>query len=126
MTPHHFSAVATVRTEGPTTVLEFDVANRCRASIDVLAATYLVQLDSGALGDGGPQRILWTGAALGGGRLEFIADAGGSVALAEAGRTGTRVQALARLDRTTHTQRLRYSWRWTLAGGGRTTEQTRG
>ena len=111
--PHHFSAVVTVRSDGPIAVIEFDVADRCRAPITVLAATYAVQLGSSALMDAGPEGILWGGAALRRGRLEFRSSGGGTVALAEAGRQATRVQAIARLDPTTHTQRLIYSWRWT-------------
>jgi hypothetical protein len=112
-TPHHFSAVVTVGRGGPIAVVSFDIADRCRAPIAVLAATYLVPLGSSALESAGPEGILWGGAALGLGRLEFKAGGGGTVALAEAGRQAVRVQALARLDPTTHTQRLLYSWRWT-------------
>jgi hypothetical protein len=112
-TPHHFSVVVTTRRAGSNGVIEFDVADRCRAAIAVLAATYLVQLGSSALIDANPEGILWGGPALGRGQLEFTAGRGGTVALAEAGRQATRVQALARLDPTTHTQRLVYSWRWT-------------
>jgi hypothetical protein len=114
-TPHHFSAVVTARYEGPGAgaAVTFDVADRCRAPIAVLAATYLVSLDSGALIDAGPQRIVWGGEALGHGRLEFSTGGAGDLALAEAGRQATRVQAIARLVPTTHTQRLGYTWRWT-------------
>jgi hypothetical protein len=98
-------------------VLGVDIADRCRSTVEVLAATYLVQLGSSDLIDAGPGRVLWGGGALGQGRLEFTTDGGaGSVALAEAGRRATRVQALAALDPSTHTQRLYYSWRWTPPG----------
>jgi hypothetical protein len=113
--PHHFSAVVTARREGACTVVEFDVADRCRAPMTILAATYLVRLGSSALMEAGTERIVWGGAELGQGRLEFTAGGGGTVALAEAGRQAVRVQALARLDSTTHTQRLLYSWRWSPA-----------
>jgi hypothetical protein len=46
------------------------------------------------------------------GRLEFRARGASDVALAEAGRRATRVQAVAWLDRSTHTHRLIYCWRW--------------
>jgi hypothetical protein len=114
-TPHHFSAVVTARRDGPSTVVEVDVADRCRGPIDVLAATYLVQLGSGDLVDAGPGRIIWGGQALGRGRLELTAGGASDLAMAEAGRRATRVQALARLDPATYTQRLVYSWRWTPA-----------
>ncbi len=112
-TPHHFSAVLTTRRDGRSVVVEMDVADRCRARIDALAATYLVQLGSSDLIDADPARIVWGGDALGRGRLEFTTRGGMDVTLAEAGRRAARVQALARLVPTTHTQRLYYSWRWT-------------
>lgn len=113
--PHHYSAVVTARRDGPSLVVELDVADRCRAAIEVLAATYLVRLGSNSLVDAGPDRVVWGGDELGQGRLEFAADASDSVALAEAGRCATRVQALARIVPSTHTQRLYYRWRWTPA-----------
>jgi hypothetical protein len=115
-TPHHFSAVVTARCDGPSALIELDVADRCRAPIEVLAATYVLPLGSSALLDAAAGQIVWGGAALGQGRLELAVGSAGEVALAEAGRQATRVQALARLDPTTHTQRLVYSWRWTPPG----------
>jgi hypothetical protein len=112
-TPHHFSAVVTARQEGASTVVEFDIADRCRAPIDVLAATYLVHLDSSDLIDANSERIVWGGDALGKGRLEFATRGSNDVALAEAGRRASRVQALARIVPGTYTQRLFYSWRYT-------------
>ncbi|MBV8554656.1 MAG: hypothetical protein JO116_03765 [Planctomycetaceae bacterium] len=119
--PHHFSAVVTARREGDGpgagVVIDVDVADRCRAPIAVLAATYLVRLGSGALLDAGPDRVVWGGGPLDQGRLEFTTEGGpDTVALAEAGRQAARVQALARLQPTTFTQRLRYQWRWTPPG----------
>ncbi len=119
--PHHFSAVVTARREGDDpgagVVIAVDVADRCRAPIAVLAATYLVRLGSGALLDAGTDRVVWGGGPLGRGRLEFTTEGGpDTVALAEAGRQAARVQALARLQPTTFTQRLLYQWRWTSSG----------
>jgi hypothetical protein len=111
--PHHFSAVVTARGDGASTVVEVDIADRCRAPIEVLAATYLVPLVSSNLVDASAERIVWGGDALGGGRLEFTAPGGADVVLAEAGRRASRVQALARLSPTTCTHRLFYAWRWT-------------
>jgi hypothetical protein len=113
-TPHHFSAVVTARRDGPSHLIEVDIADRCRAPIDVLAATYRVELGSNELIDAGPERIVWGGASLGPSRLEFSTRGVDDVALAEAGRA-TRVQAVARLVPATYTQRLFYSWRWTPA-----------
>lgn len=111
--PHHFSAVVTARLDGPSAVFDIDIADRCRAAIDALAATYLIQLGSSDLVEADSRRIVWRGDALGQGRLEFTTGGDIQVALAEAGRQGTLVQALARLVSTTYTQRLFYSWRWT-------------
>jgi hypothetical protein len=112
-TPHHFSGVVTAHREGPCYVIDVDIADRCRTPIEFLAATYLVDLGSSDLIDADAERIVWGGPALGEGRLEFSSNGLDVVALAEAGRRACRVQALARLDPTTHTQRLFYSWRWT-------------
>ncbi len=114
-TPHHFSAVVTARRDGPSHLIEVDIADRCRAPIDVLAATYLVQLGSNELIDADAERIAWGGGTLGQSRLEFSTRGVDDVALAEAGRA-TRVHALARPVPSTHTQRLFYCWRWTPAG----------
>ena len=119
--PHHFSAVVTACRDrnGDGVVIDVDIADRCRAPVAVLAGTYLVQLGSGALVDAGSDRIVWGGDALGQGRLEFTTDGGpDTVALAEAGRQATRVQALARIVPTTFTQRLFYRWRWTPPATG--------
>jgi hypothetical protein len=112
-TPHHFSAVVTARRDGPTYALEFDIADRCRAPIEFLGATYVVALGSSDLLEFNHARIVWGGDRLGNGRLEFTTGGVDDVALAEAGRQATRVQALARLVPSTYTQRLFYSWRWT-------------
>jgi len=50
--------------------------------------------------------------ALGAGSLELIAGPPENVALAEAGRNGTRVQAVAKLEPGASTHRLRYRWHW--------------
>jgi hypothetical protein len=112
-TPHHFSAVVTAASDGDDAVVTVDVADRCRGSIEVLAATYLVPFGSSDLSDADSEHVAWERGALGRGRLEFRALGETEVVLAEAGRRGTRVQALARLVPSTHTHRLLYSWRWT-------------
>lgn len=59
---HHFSAAVSLgidpeRPDSP--VFDVDVADRCRAYVAALAATYTVRLDSGALKDASPQAITW-------------------------------------------------------------------
>jgi hypothetical protein len=113
---HHFSAAVSLHRDREAVeglVLDFDVADRCRAPMESLSATYTVGLDSGALVDAGPARIAWWPLGPGGGQLELLAEAPGILALAEAGRGATRVQALATIAPGTFTQRLRYHWRWT-------------
>jgi hypothetical protein len=115
---HHFSAVASLSADAaqPETLrLEFDIADRCRIEVETLAATYLVTLDSGELADADSHRIVWSGGKLGEARLEFLALPPATLALAEAGRQATRVQAVALIEPATFTHRLRYSWRWTSA-----------
>jgi hypothetical protein len=113
---HHFSAAVYLRMDPAADeclVLDFDVADRCRAPVESLAATYLVRLDSGALQDADPHRIVWDPPGQVRSRLELIAEPPHTLALAEAGRQAARVQVLATLVPGTFTQRLRYRWRWT-------------
>jgi hypothetical protein len=113
---HHFSAAVSLHGDpGQPDRLEidFDVADRCRAPIDSLAATYSVGVYGGALVVADPGRIAWDPLGPDRGRLELIAEAPATLALAEAGRHTTRVQALAKVESATFTQRLRYRWRWT-------------
>jgi hypothetical protein len=113
---HHFSAAVTLARDmdRPCTArLDFDVADRCRANVESLAATYLVGLDSGALVAADPERIAWEVADPIPGRLELVAGPSAMLALAEAGRKAARVQILARIQPGAFTHRLRYGWRWT-------------
>jgi hypothetical protein len=113
---HHFSAVVSLTTDPDRPdglMLDVDVADRCRAPVENLAATYTVRLDSGALADAGPRAILWDKSGPGAGRLELDAVAPSTLALAEAGRTATRVQILAAIQPGSYTHRLHYRWRWT-------------
>jgi hypothetical protein len=117
---HHFSAVVSLATDPDRPeglLLDIDVADRCRTPVDHLAATYTVKLDSGALGDAGPNAITWENVGKGRGRLELVAVAPTTLVLAEAGRNATRVQVLARIEPGSFTHRLRYRWRWTSNSG---------
>lgn len=117
---HHFSAAVTLSRDPQQRgglLLDFDVADRCRTPVESLAATYLVGLDSGALEAADPDRIGWSLGPLAQGRLELLAGPGAALALAESGRTATRVQIVATIQPGTFTHRLRYGWRWTSADG---------
>jgi len=116
MFQHHFSAVVTLSADAAQPdmrLLEFDVADRCRAQVETLAATYLVTIDSSELADADPHTIVWTGGKLGQARLELIAPPPAALALTRAGRQATRVQAVALVEPATFTHRLFYRWRWT-------------
>lgn len=113
---HYFSAAVTIavdRERAGTVLIDYDVADRCRSPVDVLAATYVVSLNSGALESADAGRIVWRVAGPSEGRLELAAVAPCTLAMAEAGRTATRVQILAPIQSGTFTHRLRYGWRWT-------------
>jgi hypothetical protein len=113
---HHFSAVVNLFRDAEQShrlVLDIDIADRCRNPVENLAATYLVRLDSGELADASPRLIAWNPGGPSRGRLELIAEPPSLLALAEAGRHATRVQALAMIQPGTFTHRLRYRWRWT-------------
>jgi hypothetical protein len=117
---HHFSAAVTLgidpeRPDSP--VLDVDVADRCRGNVAILAATYTVRLDSGALTAASSQAITWDAFGPDDIRLELVAIAPSTLALAEAGRNAMRVQVLAAIDPASFTQRLRYCWRWTSNSG---------
>ena len=113
---HHFSAAVKLfrDVERPDRlVVDIDVADRCRAPVESLAATYLVRLDSGALADASPRMIAWNPFSPSRARLEVEVEPPSVLALAEAGRHATRVQALAAIQPGTFTHRLRYRWFWT-------------
>jgi hypothetical protein len=108
---HHFSAAVSVLRDPEKTdfvVLEIDVADRCRAPVSALAATYLVRLGSSVLTGASPRAIAWSEP----GSLELSCEPPATLAMAEAGRQATRVQALATIDPLLFTHRLRYRWRW--------------
>jgi hypothetical protein len=124
---HHFSAAVSVirdPREPSFAVLEFDVADRCRAPVQVLASTYVVAAGSSELTTAGPHAIAWMIPTPGAGRtrLEMSCESPVALAMAEAGRRATRVQALAAIDPGLFTHRLGYRWRWCCESSS---EQTR-
>ena len=117
---HHFSAAISLghdpdRPDG--TVLDVDVADRCRSPVEYLAATYTVGLDSGNLARAGPEAIAWDNVGAGAGGLEIEAVAPSTLVLAEAGRSATRVQVFTLIQPGSFTHRLHYRWRWTNSSG---------
>jgi hypothetical protein len=120
MFQHHFSAVVTLKPDAAQPemlLLDFDVADRCRTPVETLAATYRITLDSSEVAESDPHRIVWTGGKLGQARLELFAPPPAALALAEAGRQATLVQAVALVEPATFTHRLFYRWRWTSVSG---------
>jgi hypothetical protein len=105
---HHFSAAFTVQESRSGTIVEVDVADRCREPVEALACTYTVGLTSSELLDADPSRIIWE---VGEGRLT-LASVGppGLLTLAEAGRGASRVQAAASIRPGTATHRWAYRW----------------
>lgn len=114
--PHHFSGVFQVREIEGAVVLEVDLVDRCRAPVTALASTYRVELDSGALEHADSSGIIWQRPEWAARRLRFLpwgpVERPVRIALAEAGRGATQVQAEAMLDAHGSTQRWFYQWRW--------------
>jgi hypothetical protein len=115
---HHFSAVISLFRDPDSrhhAILDFDVADRCRRPVLSLAATYLVRRGSSDLAEADHHGIAWNPSTIVPGRLAVECISAGTLALAEAGRLATRVQALATLDPALFTHRLRYRWRWEIS-----------
>jgi hypothetical protein len=115
---HHFSAVFSLyrdRVMPSSIVFDVDLADRCRAPIKKLAATYSVNHIEGEpeLIDACPRAVAWRGGPLGEGMLELLAEPPALVARPEPLQSSTWVQVEARIDPQTFTQRLHYRWRWT-------------
>ena len=115
---HHFSAVFSIYRDPAmprSIVLDVDVADRCRGSIETLAATYdvsshYVGTDMTRLA---VDSVAWPGADSGGGLLELFAVPPASIEEPAADSSSAMVRIQAQIDPKTHTQRLRYRWRWT-------------
>jgi hypothetical protein len=116
---HHFSAAITLASDPNSSriVLDLDVADRCRSPVQLLSATYIVPLDSSALLDAAPDRVIWQVPDPVPGRLELTAIPPASLTVAEAGRVATRVQIIAPIQPGTFTHRIRYRWCWTMTEG---------
>jgi hypothetical protein len=114
---HHFSAVFSLYREPEMTgciVFDVDVADRCRGPVEKLAATYVV---GGSLRGAGPKQVSaksveWQGEAPHHGRLELIAIPIATVELSTLSSGEPCAQIRAEIDPESHTQRLRYRWRW--------------
>ncbi|OJW06373.1 MAG: hypothetical protein BGO49_03145 [Planctomycetales bacterium 71-10] len=112
---HHFSAVLTVQVDDDgATVVDLDVADRCRDVVSRLAATYEVRLGPGDLEDAGPRAVAWS---LGDATLALAAVDGAGLATASKGPRSVQVQALASLTPGAFTHRLRYRWTWATRSG---------
>jgi hypothetical protein len=115
---HHFSAVFSLYRDpvmASSIVFEVDLADRCRAPIKKLAATYSVDHSEGKPErfDAGPSAAAWRGGTLGEGMLELLAEPPARVIAAHSNQTSTSAQVEAWIDPQTFTQRLHYRWRWT-------------
>ena len=108
--PHHFSAVFTLVEEifGDVSI-HVDVADRCRGPVEAFASTYAVNARSDELADASPIKASWN---FGPDCLAFVARPPAQVAVAEAGRLATSIQALAGPDPGSATRRLLYDWHW--------------
>jgi hypothetical protein len=106
---HHFSAVITLGNDP-------DRAGGLMLDVDV-AATYSVNLDTGALRDAGEQGIEWEILEGSIRNLELEAVAPSTLALAEAGRTAMRAQVVAAIKTGSFTHRVHYRWRWAISSG---------
>lgn len=105
---HHFSAAFEVTGKDGNVSLTVDIADRCREpGLASLASTYTALLRSGDLLACDDSAITWD---LGRRLLRFAAGPSTRVALAEAGRRATRVQALAEIGVAGATRRWQYSW----------------
>jgi hypothetical protein len=104
---HHFSGVFTVSRRDGGVGVDVDVVDRCRGEVFGLASTYTVRLDSGHLETSDESAISWS---LGSRRLSFSAGASTRLAMAEAGRRATRVQAVPSAIDASPSRRWQYSW----------------
>jgi hypothetical protein len=112
---HHFSAVFSLcreRAVPASIAFEVDLADRCRAPIKKLAATYSVfhSEPKPEFTGLGVTAAAWRGGSLGAATLELLVEPPARLAPLP---TANHVQIDARIDPETFTRRLRYRWRWT-------------
>jgi hypothetical protein len=113
---HHFSAVFSLgrdRDSPQCTVLDIDVADRCRGPVEKLAASYIV---TGHGRDVAVETFCATANSVtwdvNGAVLELEALAPAVIEEPSSSEEGVKIQIQARIDPQTYTQRLRYRWRW--------------
>jgi hypothetical protein len=105
---HHFSAAFVCDEVDGVSRISVDVADRCRvAGAGFVASTYHLALDSGRLAEADESSIAWNHDE---GRLVLTAGPGTRLAMAEAGRQATRVQAMPEIGVVGATRRWQYSW----------------
>jgi len=108
--PHHFSAAFEVHEKPDGIELDVDVADRCPVPVEALAATYLIEASTAELRHSdGSATLAWHNPDS---RLVFEAEPPSRIAASEASMGTIRLQALAAIDPSTRTHRLRYRWRW--------------
>lgn len=112
---HHFSAVLTIEVDDSgATVVDLDVADRCRDAVSRLAATYEIRLAPGDLEDATPEVATWS---LGDAALTMAAIGGTGLATTAKGPRSMLAQAVAVISPGTFTHRLRYRWTWATRPG---------
>jgi hypothetical protein len=115
---HHFSAVFRLRRDPAKqldVVFDVDVADRCRAPVTKLAATYQVFSARPGFARVSPVSLRWEAGPGHHGSLEIIAVAPSSIAVwnPTVAVPYTQVEVATAIHRKTHTHRLHYCWRWT-------------
>lgn len=109
--PHHFSAVFSIRSMESGVSLKVEVADRCLSPMEALASTFLMELASSDLKEADASAILWElDRSRGLLKMESVEHC--QLALAEAGRRATRVQANAKVESKSSTQQFAYRWQW--------------
>jgi hypothetical protein len=115
---HHFSAVFSLYCEPEAAgciVLDVDVADRCRGPVEKLAATYVIGAKSFGVEPKhvSAHSVEWRSEDPQHGRIALIAIPFATVDLRTSSSGEMCVQIQARIDPESHTQRLRYRWRFT-------------
>src|SRR5262249_8957823 len=106
---HHFSAVFSLHgdpDEPERVVFEVDLADRCRTPVEKLAATYIVShpVEAFDVSRAAANSILWDARKAGRGSLALVALAPANIPEPRSCSLGTRVEILAQIDTSSHTQ----------------------